>query len=63
MEKNVQQLLAAEREVNSMVQRALKDKRDKLGKIKQQVDLEVEKYKQELEAEKAQKIAQVSLNF
>ena len=63
MEKNVQQLLAAEREVNNMVQRALKDKREKLGMIKQQVDLEVEKYKQELEADKAQKIAQVSLNF
>ena len=46
-----------------MVQRAIKDKREKLGMIKQQVDLEVEKYKQELEADKAQKIAQVSLNF
>ena len=34
------------------VQQALKNKKDKLSKIQQQVDQEVAQYKQELEADK-----------
>ena len=42
------------------VQQALKNKKDKLSKIQQQVDQEVAQYKQELEADKRHQIQQVS---
>ena len=61
MEQNVQQLLQVERDVNNMVQQALKNKRERLAQIRKQVDIEVEQFKQELESEKNDKIQQVSL--
>ena len=60
MEQNVQQLLQVERDVNNMVQQALKNKRERLAQIRKQVDIEVEQFKQELESEKNDKIQQVS---
>ena len=45
MEQNVQQLLQVERDVNNMVQQALKNKRERLAQIRKQVDIEVEQFK------------------
>ena len=56
MEANVQRLLQAEQEVNQQVQQALKNKRERLGKIQAQVELEVAQYKKELEEDKKQQI-------
>ena len=56
MEKNVQTLLETEQQVNRMVQEALKQKRETLGKIQAEAEIDVAQYKKELEQEKKLKI-------
>ena len=60
MEKNVQQLLQAEQEVNAQIKQAMDNKKARLGLIQKEVEQEVAQFKLELEKEKNEKIAQVS---
>ena len=60
MEQNVQTLLQEEKEVNTKVQAALQQKKEKLGLIQQEVQILVNDYKQQLEQDMKEKIAQVS---
>lgn len=45
MENSVQQLLTAEKEVNAIVQSALKEKREKMTTLTREVDIGVSEFK------------------
>ena len=62
MESNVQTLLAEERKVNEMVQKALRDKNDLLRDIKRQADISVAEYRKTLEENHRRALIEVSRN-
>ena len=65
MEDNVMKLLAAEKKVNTMVNKAQADKNSLLMSIKKEADIQVEAYRVEAEQEYEKNLARVSryINF
>ena len=63
MEDNVMKLLAAEKKVNTMVNKAQADKNSLLMSIKKEADIQVEAYRVEAEQEYEKNLARVSRYF